>query len=154
MSEKLLVLLEGTFIGPWLKELAAIIEAGEFVDPKNVVEDGEEVIGEMTELEKGLYTQIDRLEKEWKGYCLKCQEETADLEESEREDREEHCEHKPKIHQIQEQRAYLNAFMWEIIKKRLPHDHDTTGVRAGFKIVAYNDNPLSRLLRHATKIEL
>lgn len=111
--------------GTLLQDLFEVMDSGDFIEPENPVTEEETVIGEMTGLEKALYTLVETRNKPFSEHCA------------------HGCEECPpeKIFEIHGEREFLQNLiniMWHSIKGRIPAAKKASaiGVRKDFAVVA------------------
>jgi hypothetical protein len=107
------------FAGTFLGEVAKILAKGKFTEPDEPVAGGEEVIGEMTLLEKAVFHLAVAKIKKIKKICGGCSHDKG-----------------RNVLLLKRQVDVLSRFKWTIILERLGIDSNTIiGVRQGYKIV-------------------
>jgi hypothetical protein len=117
---------KGTLLG----EIAELAESGDF--SKLVLEpvgDGEEVIAEMTDLEKAVFLLYD----------LKAEKVEAIIND---EDMDRTKFQRAKV--LKEHLLSLKKLSWELIEDRLGKRESSLGVRDGFKIIEMNEEARMR----------
>ncbi|MFA6999785.1 MAG: hypothetical protein WC241_01580 [Candidatus Paceibacterota bacterium] len=106
------------------------------VEPEEDVKEGEKIIGEMNELEKGLYSFIDEKEKEHKSLI-------EQMESAGEAGNHETLEKFSLEHAKNDRVAKLaSKIMWASIENRFQTSEEATGtgIRKGFKIVEIFEN--------------
>ncbi len=120
--------MSGDFEGTFLTEVSQVLAKGQFdsldLDPFPV-EEGEEIIGEMTDLEKAIFVLIyqkikdhDEMVKSLAGKVPKIPEEK-----------------KEELHKLENQLETLRSLGWQVIQDRLDLNRANIGIREGYKIV-------------------
>ncbi|GEM_PF-3131778 len=115
-------------------QLEQIGASGKFLTVEHPPEDGEEVIGELTDHEKALLTLSDSLrikdEDHLESLCMECHE-RDDQGKKEGPD----CEVKRRIDLYD----YVSTTMWQDIRDRLEAAPDSIAIRKGWQIVSCPD---------------
>lgn len=132
-------LIDGTF----LAELLTV----EDKDPGKKIEENEEIVGDMTELEKKIYA-LSNANGKMSGYlALKAMYDLSDGD--------EHESTLLQAHRLKDQSKCLKDLLWALIWERLNDTigHRAIGVRKGFRIVAFegsneDEHPLAKILGH------
>jgi hypothetical protein len=125
MKEMLLALLEQMGLFPNFKK---------YVDPEQPVAEGEKILGEMNDLEKGMYTLMDKKDKE----CEEIKEKAVDLLLSDKKIGKGVAEKLDKQHSmIHATKDFAQKILWASIRSRVERTegYDTLGLRKDFKIV-------------------
>jgi hypothetical protein len=113
------------FAGTFLGEVAKILAKGKFTEPDEPVAEGEEVIGEMTLLEKAVFHLVDAQMKEAQKICEGC-------DDTEEDKQSERCRG---LQRLTARLKILSELRWALIRERLRIASDSIGVRQGYKIV-------------------
>lgn len=120
--------IRGTVIG----EILEIMGKKDFVSIPVKIEDGEEGVGEMTDLEKAIFSLIMKTVQRQEeimaeiavqepfGFMLKITEDRKIIE---------------KIENLRKKNDNFQKLMWMIINERLENRYDAVGIREGFKLV-------------------
>lgn len=164
VEEMLEVSLKGTFLEPVLD----VLTTEKFVDDDSPMKEGEEIIREMTSLEKALWTSYSVLFEEMRIKSDKMEKfmEKSDAfhdvgmsiglgmgsprvakfiaAEKGHPDTIEVEKMQQEISVIDSCIDPLNSFLWNIIQSHVPADkqeqYDSTAIRQGFKIVMFNED--------------
>lgn len=114
------------FKGTFLDEVLKLAEANNFDELElKPVKDGEEVIAEMTALEKAIFTRGEIIAKEVNSTCLGCRHRPEDHA-------TDKCKH---IKMLKEHFETLGNLGWRVIEERLNHHDGNLGIREGYQIV-------------------
>lgn len=115
---------DGIFAGTFLDELMEILAKGEFVEPKYPVAEGEEIIGEMTPLDKALRHLMNAKGEKINRICEDCGHTEDDQKSDKCRDR----------YILKRQFDALEELRWALIIARL-NVAGTIGIRQNYKIV-------------------
>ena len=120
----------GIFNGTFMAEILELLNKGEFHMELGPMEEGEEVVGEMTPLEKAIFSlchaKIDNL----KAICETCDDKPEDKA-------------SPKCALAQtfkDQAETLKRIGFQLIEDRLNRHKDPLGIREGFQIVKHPED--------------
>jgi len=120
--------MEGTgiFAGTFFDEVGELIAQKQFdsleLDP---VEEGEEVVGEMTDLEKAVFALFEIKRKEVVGTCKACDDTAEDRVSAK-------C---TRITMLKGHLEVLKKLSWKLIEDRLNLHNVNLGIRQDYKIV-------------------
>lgn len=115
----------GVFSGTFFDEVCAIVENGQFKMKLEPVEKGEEVIGELTALEKALFTLIEQKADLVDAYCDGCLHKSVYHEE---------CAEFDLIELVAKEVNLVHDIVVRLVKERLALQADFN-VREGYKII-------------------
>lgn len=122
--------------GTLIEEITVIAASGSFCTPEIPPPgEGEEVIGECTDLEKAVFSLFDNKAAE-----------IMTLKKSLKDDCEEHAKAKfERLQMLRSQIQTLKDIFWQLIKDRLgKHKHNLV-IREGFKVVEISDEAAAKL---------
>lgn len=116
----------------FFEELGMFVDFGVQAEPESEVKRGEKVIGEMNDLEKGLYNFLEQKHKEHDDIM-----ERATLLESQKKKEKEKSELVAEHTKNHRAIKIANKIMWASIEERFQTSEEATGtgIRKGFKIV-------------------
>lgn len=116
----------GIFSGTFLDEVVKLATANKFDTLElGPIEDGEEIIGEMTTLEKAIFARSHQIADELKNFCEGCDHSPEDVD-------GEKCK---RGHVLAKQAEPIREIGWRLIEERLNKHDCKLGVRADFQIV-------------------
>jgi hypothetical protein len=121
-------IFEGTFLGEVEDALASGHTNGLELPP---LEDGDEVLGEMTPLEQAMFSVLNAKANEIKTTCDACDDTPEDRE-------SDKCK---RIQKLKEQAGILKKLSWTMINDRIGAHEINLTLRAGNKIVKLRPEP-------------